>query len=422
VADPNIQKYKNPFDPDLLEMTEVPENYSNLLNNVIDKLNKIISEHNQRIKNHYTEVLNAKEKLELNSIAIALSEQDYKKYISDLKEAESKEKESLEKLNKINFDILELEKSTSNIGIAIKKINKHLKEFFGREEIKLELDDNKKGYVIKRDGQLAKNLSEGEKTAIAFSYFIVKVEEKEFKIKEGLIFIDDPISSFDSNFIYHCFSLIKNHFSDIGQLFISTHNFQLFNLVKDWFVSKNKNTEEKNMERKLKGQEEKEIPCEFYMVRNDTTADKRTAKLIALDKTLKDFKSEYTFLFSLLKEFNEKTEDPEFEEIYNIANIGRRFFDIYADFKIPTNSKQPKDKICLLVDQINESKGEDEKISKVVCDKVFWLINGFSHNFDPTSVIEHKDKNEVKEAIKILLNIVKESDHNHYKILEDNIK
>jgi len=44
----------------------------------------------------------------------------------------------------------------------------------------------------------------------------------------------------------------------------------------------------------------------------------------------------------------------------------------------------------------------------------------FSHNSEPTSTIEHKDKSESKDAIKILLNIVKESDPRHYRILARN--
>ena len=49
------------------------------------------------------------------------------------------------------------------------------------------------------------------------------------------------------------------------------------------------------------------------------------------------------------------------------------------------------------------------------------LVNEFSHNSDPTSTIEHKDKSESKDAIKILLNIVKESDPKHFEILEKNL-
>ncbi len=268
------------------------------------------------------------------------------------------------------------------------------------------MDENRKGYTIKRYGQPAKNLSEGEKTAIAFSYFIVKVKEKEFKIKEGIVFIDDPISSFDSNFIYHCFSLISTHFKNVGQLFISTHNFQLFNLVKDWLIKKNEH---------FKG-DKKKAKSEFFMVENFVESDVRKAKLVELDKTLRNHKSEYHFLFAKLKEFSEKR-DTEYGDFYTIGNMARRFFDIFVDFKVPKSGDQ-RSKMEILLKGINE-KGE--KISAVDAGKVYKLINEFSHNSDPTSTIEHKDKTESKESIKTLLTIVKESDPKHYEILEKNL-
>jgi wobble nucleotide-excising tRNase len=412
------EKYNNPLIA--ISSEDKPDDFLNSYNKAVNELNKIVLSHNTKIINHVKEVKNSKEKLELNAIAAALSQRDYKKMESDIKDASVKEKEALEAVSKNDLDISELENKNSNIGHAIKEINKHLKEFFGREEIKLELDEYKKGYIITREGKLAKNLSEGEKTAIAFSYFLVKVEEKEFKIKDATIFIDDPISSLDSNFTYHCFSLIKNHFSEVGQLVISTHNFQFFNLVKDWFAGKNRNAEESNRDRKLEGKEEKLIPCEFYMIKSEIDSGHRKAKIIKLDETLKNHKSEYSFLFSLLKDFDSKTEDPTFEEIYNIANIGRRFFDIFADFKIPTSTLEQKDKINMIIKEINKNKHDEEKISQSACDKVFWLINSYSHNSDPTSAIEHKDKSESRDAIKTLLNIVRESDPRHYDILNKN--
>jgi low affinity Fe/Cu permease len=60
-------------------------------------------------------------------------------------------------------------------------------------------------------------------------------------------------------------------------------------------------------------------------------------------------------------------------------------------------------------------------VSKAEQNKVYKLIQEFSHGSDPMSTIEHKDKSESQEAIKILLNIVKESDPKHYEILERNI-
>jgi wobble nucleotide-excising tRNase len=406
------QKYKNPFNPDIPEMVNTPESFTDLLNKVIDELNEIISKHNLRAKNHNAEVLISREKLELHSIAVALSVQDYKKMGEDVKEAEAKEKEALGAINKNNSDISELEKQTSNIGIAIIAINKHLEEFFGRKEIELELDGDNKGYTIIRDGKPAKNLSEGEKTAIAFSYFVVKVGEGDFDKSKGIIFIDDPISSFDSNFIYHCFSMINTHFKEFGQLFISTHNFQLFNLVKEWFINKNNSTKKDNEKLKSENKTEKPIPCEFFMVENFTESNVRKAKIVALDKTLRNYKSEYHFLFAKLKEFSEK-QDTQYEDFYTIGNMARRFFDIFADFKIPTTGDQ-RSKMEVLIKNINDP---DEKISTVDSGKAYKLVNEFSHNSDPTSTIEHKDKSESKDAIKILLNIVKESDPKHYEVL-----
>lgn len=410
------EKHNNPLI--LITNPEKPRGFLSDYNAIIDELDKIVTSHNRKIKNHASEVKNAKEKLELHTIAVALTDQNYKQIKNELKDAETEEKEALEAVGKNKTDISKLEIKTSNIGKAIKKINKHLKEFFGREEIILELDGDEKGYVLKRNEHIAKNLSEGEKTAIAFSYFIVKVEEKEFNIKDGIIFIDDPISSFDSNFIYHSFSLISTHFKDPGQLFVSTHNFQLFNLLKDWFNKKNTRATSKNNNLKRNDQQEKPMPCEFYMVENFIDSGVRKANIVELDNTLKKYKSEYHFLFSLLNKF--KNENVSYVDFYTIGNVARRFFDIFADFKIP-NSTDQKQKMEAIVNELNGDKKENEKISNSDWNKAYKLVNEFSHNSDPTSIIEHRDKSESKDAIKILLNIVKESDPTHYKILETNI-
>ncbi len=406
------EKYNNPLA--VVANPENPVDFLTLYNKIIAELNKTINEHNDKVKNHAKEVSAAREKLELHLLATALNEQNYKKMSTDLEESSEKEKNALKEVNKNNDEIENLEKKTSNIGKAIEEINKHLKGFFGREEIKLELDIDKKGYTIKRDGQPAKNLSEGEKTAIAFSYFVVKVGEGDFDKSKGIIFIDDPISSFDSNFIYNCFSMISTHFNEVGQLFISTHNFQLFNLAKEWFIKK-KSINKDNKKVSSKGEIKKPTPCEFFMVENFIESDVRKAKIVELDKTLRNYKSEYHFLFTKLKEFSEK-QDTEYEDFYTIGNMARRFFDIFADFKIPTTG-DPKSKMDVLIKNINDP---NEKISTVAAGKVYKLVNEFSHNSDPISTIEHKDKSESKDAVKILLNIVKESDPKHFEILNKN--
>ena len=400
------EKFNNPLS--IVDPPDKPEDFENTYDEIIKELNEIIQQHNGKVDNHDEEVKTAKEKLELHLIDVAIKEQSYKKIKKDLEDSIEEEKTAKEILGTNNEKIEVFERKTSDIAKAVQKINNHLKEFFGREEIKLELDVSKKGYIIKRDGQPASNLSEGEKTAIAFSYFIVKVQEKDFRIKEGIIFIDDPISSFDSNFIYHCFSVIKYHFEDAGQLFITTHNFELFNLAKEWFLRKCKKVRIYNKDKK--DSEKKIVPCEFHMIENFIKDNKRHAQLKQLEKTLLKFKSEYHFLFARLNHFvNDNS--PEYADFYTIGNIARRFLEIFTNFKIPTTGD--------LASKMGQL--DTEKISEIEKDKVYKLIQEFSHGTDPISTIEHKDKTESQEAIKVLLNIVAESDPKHFELLKKNI-
>lgn len=412
------QKIKNPFNPDLIDMLDECDDFRDEINKKVGEINKIIKNHNKRIANHEDEIRKVREILELDAISSALMTYDFAKKEQELTDITQLQKRKSDQIDKIDSEILTLEKQTSNIGLAINKINEHLNKFFGGNEIQLEITDDKKGYIIKRGKNIAKNLSEAEKTAIALGYFIVKVEENNFNLNEGIIFIDDPISSLDSNFIYHCYAIISTYFSRAKQLFISTHNFQLFNLMKDWLIDKNKHTQRDNSKQKQLGKPEKDMPCCFYMVENYLNGSSRNARIVELDETLRKYKSEYHFLFSMLKKF--QLSDPSYADFYTIGNVARRFFDIFADFKIP-DSRDQRQKMESIVNDANTHQTGDAIISEQDWLKAFKLINEFSHNHDPMSTIEHKDKSESGKAIEILLDIVKKSDEKHFAILESSI-
>lgn len=408
------EKNKNPFDKELVEMLDEPRDFQKELNDNISTINEVIEKHNQQVIGHSDEVSTSKEKLEVHTIAKAIIEEDFQKIENEYLTSLDKEKSSIEELSILENQVEKLEKETSQIGSALSKINKHLQSYFGRDEILLDLDSSKKGYLIYRDGIPAANLSEGEKTAIAFSYFIVKTEERDFKVNNSVIFIDDPISSLDSNFVYHSFSLIKEYFQSAKQLFISTHNFHFFNLIKEWFTQKNNKVQEENIELKEKGEVLKPLPSEFYMVESFYESDRRKSKLKTLDHTLKRFKSEYHFLFNNINQF--LSYSPEYGDLYTIGNISRRFFEIYADFKIP-NSSNPRQKMEALAKEANLNGAS---ISMTDLGKVYKLINEYSHNYEPMSSIEHTDKSESNEAIKMLLKIVEFSDNKHFEIMKKN--
>ncbi len=401
------QKADNPLMS--IVVPEKPEEFNVFYDQSINSVDKIITNHNKQVDNHKAEVESGKEVLERHLLAVAIEEQGYKKIQDDFTKSIQAEIDAKKEYDSNILEISTLEKKTSNIGPALEAINKHLEDFFGRKEIELELDATKRGYVIKRDSDIANNLSEGERNAIAFSYFIVKAKEKGSKISDTIIVVDDPISSFDSNFIYHSFSLIKNHFKDAEQLLISTHNFEFFNLVKDWLEQKNRGVESDNKKIKVEA-DKKPLPAEFFMVENIIKNDKRYAAIKPLEETLRRFRSEYHFLFARLNQFINAA-SPDYADFYTIGNIARRFLEIYANFKIPTTGD-----LASKLGKLNTPT-----ISATDKDKVYKLINEFSHGLDPATTIQHKDKSESQNAIKILLKMVEESDKSHYDSLVSNL-
>ena len=76
--------------------------------------------------------------------------------------------------------------------------------------------------------RLRNSLSEGEKTALAFAYFLSKFDNEvnnANKVSESVVVIDDPISSLDDNRLYSTASLICRNFEEVKQLIVLSHNF-----------------------------------------------------------------------------------------------------------------------------------------------------------------------------------------------------
>lgn len=90
-------------------------------------------------------------------------------------------------------------------------------------------------------------MSEGEKTALAFAYFLSKIRveriEKTCTLDEAIIIVDDPISSLDENRLYHTANLIDSffHYNDLAnekipkQIFIFSHNIIFLKYITNIF-------------------------------------------------------------------------------------------------------------------------------------------------------------------------------------------
>ena len=264
-------------------------------------------------------------------------------------------------------------------GTACKEINNQLKIFLGRDEISFEVSDE--GYVIRRKGKLAKNLSEGEKTAIAFVYFTIHLKDQDFDLKNGIIVIDDPISSLDSNSIFQAFAFLKNSVKEAQQIFILTHNFDFLKLLLGW------------LKRASRAQN-------YYMIKNkyDSNSD-RVAILDPLDILLRNHDTEYQYLFKLLSNFES---DGTIASVYHIPNIARKVLENFLMIMIPNNESMFKK-----MEKLDFDENKKTAIYKFTNDQSHITGNGFDPSLVP----------ECQNNVKYLLEMIEEVFPKHYNIL-----
>ena len=359
------------------------------LKDLIEKINGIISNHNERTDN-FVET-RKKEKKDIEKHFLSESYKEYQALKSEISDLEISVKKMRDENSKIEREIEQLSQKKRDYKITTKNINKKLKSFLGREELVFQPTETEdEGYYIKRvsNGKFAKSLSEGEKAAVALTYFLSKLNEENFDINNGIVVIDDPISSLDSNSIFQAFGFIKSEVKQAKQIFILTHNFDFFKHIKHWFK---RDCKEKS---------------EFFMIKNFSTKDKRTAKLSSLDNLLKDYDSEYQYLFSLL--YNLKTNDGNnFKEVYPLPNVARKFMETFLSFNFPAERNQEE----LYSKAREKTEFDPERIEKI---KRF--INSHSHSdIDKMTGWDISQWSEGKQIIKDILELVEKLYKEHYE-------
>lgn len=352
--------------------------------NVLEEYNEVITRHNKICDNFENEQLEAFRKVELHYAAEFNIDNNYILNITELEKLDTEINHINENIAKCKQLVHQKESKLSDVGKAADKISGELHSIFGRGHIKLEAVENNK-FRILRDGREAKNLSEGEKTAIAFSYFLTRLEDQETDISKAIVFIDDPISSLDSNHLYNTFAIIKAKLENCNQLFISTHNFEFFNLIKDWFS------------------DIKKKKCCYYLIERTVKDANEVSNINELPLFLLNYKSEYHYLFYKIKSFD-SCPTTDFENLYQLPNIIRRFLEAFVGFKYAVGVKKGLEILIT-----NES--ERIKIDK--------FVNNFSHQSGLSRSLVLTDVNECKSIVHIVLEAVKNKDSEHYNCLEE---
>lgn len=263
------------------------------IGSMIDDINEIIRANNAVVAQVQTSRERCKENV-LQYLAMLLSpevrtyrerqiqlEQDYSETKSRAKKLEGE-------IGALKTEIAKLNTLNVSTETAVQSINKILKESgFQGFSIRAKSGENNVYEIVREDGTIANNLSEGERNFIAFLYFyhLVRGSMSDEELKDKIVVIDDPVSSMDSSALFLVGAIVREMISIcennveyenpkvqgdyIKQLFILTHNVYFhreitykqvgcYNCASFYLIRKNDN----NSKVKLCKRKKAEIPTE----------------------------------------------------------------------------------------------------------------------------------------------------------------
>lgn len=364
------------------------------IRNAVEAINKTIAEHNTRTADFDKKRQEAFVALESHYAASFVRDQKYSEQLQLIADFRTSIAEQGKKLDEMDAEIRALEQAVSEASKGAERINELLAAYFGKDDLRIEVAPDERFQIV-RGGVVAKNLSEGEKTAIAFAHFITRVQDGRHPLADTRIVIDDPISSLDGNHLFNTYALIKTQLADCRQLFISTHSFEFYNLIRDW-VADNEEFKKPQSEWKKWG---------IYLVKR---TDDGKASLEEIPKELLRFRSEYHYLFSTLYHF-EKTGAGDFNCLLSLPNVVRRFMEAFGGIMIPTSKGGLK------------SKMERLFADEVVRERVWKFINHYSHNTTITRSLTIPDTSECKAVVQACLKAVRDWNTEYFADLEAEI-
>lgn len=363
---------------------------------LVKAINELFEEHN-KIRNEFeTMKEDSIDRLKKHYAAEFYNSQQYEAEKTEIKDMKECIKQLGEHIKELEKKREELKKQLSDTIKGAETLNHYLEHYFGPDtpiEIKTKQVDGQDKFQILRHGKEATNLSEGEKTAIAFAYFLTSLEGKDMKehLKDTIVFVDDPVSSLDNNHIYCTFALICATLkSRCKQLFVSTHNFEFFRLLKGKFEPHD-TTKKCNFGKTGKGN------CKTNLFQIERNAD--NARLKDLDCVLCKFDSEYQYLFYHLAKFDQDQSDIDDYKLYTTPNILRRFLETYIGLRYPSCKPRLKDGLEKMI------PGEEARKERILVQKV---ADEWSHGENISRTIQLPPTHEVKRAIEIVFNALDE--------------
>ncbi len=362
-------------------------------NDAVSSINALIKRHNaetddfeqrlnanfEKIETHYLSTIDKEVK---NVSALILAAEERIDFLSD-GDAASKTLG----INDLSKRIEDNRAKISNSEQAAADLSAKLAAFLGRDDLKFEPEGE--GYRIMRFGRAAKRLSEGEKTAITFLYFVVGLGDQDFDLEEGIVVIDDPISSLDSSSVYQAFAYLKNAVKNAKQIFLLTHNFEFLKLLLNWFQHIPKPSQNGK--------------STYWMLHCASTQGRtRETEIRPLDKVLLQNKNEFAYL---LKELMKFESDGTIQTAYPIPNIIRKVLETFLEQHSSGQSLYAK------LENLDFDEAKKTALYKFANDLSHPTFSGL----DPALV------GETQNNIKHLLEMIKEVAPIHFKALTQTI-
>ncbi|MCH5147773.1 MAG: AAA family ATPase [Clostridiales bacterium] len=310
-----------------------PQFNEKLLNSIVSDFNKIIDENNNYADSLGVKKRQAQKALRLDEVSGFCKTIKITDLQENIAKLEDEKKNATDLALKLTIELSkkrhELEKTKRQLNDeeeGARRVNQYLNHYFGHRFITLvaeSVEDEEKRirFKIMRGDKPAYNLSEGECSLIAFCYFIAKLEDIDTFNEKTIIWIDDPISSLDSNHIYFIYSLLSSQIADKNnceQLFVSTHNLDFLKYLKRLKFKTDTSKQYLLVERLNKISDIKKLP-----------------------NYLKENATEFNYLFSIIYKCSQCTSvtDENYDMLFSFGNNARKFLEMYLYFKYPMPSK-----------------------------------------------------------------------------------
>ena len=369
-------------------------NMPHLSDDIIDDLNLFVRDHNSRCDDFQAQIVAARERLAADMIVSSLEE--FQSLNEKARTSKAGATKASNKVAALEKEIAQLEQEMIEHRRPAAELNEDLRKYLGHAELKLEVKDT--GYAITRNGEPAQALSEGEVTAVALLYFLKSLDDRRFDEPNGVVVLDDPVSSLDANSLFLAFGFIRERTQHAGQLFILTHNFTFFRNVKNWLHH-------------MSGQGKRDVnsrPARFYMLEWQFTngTGQRSSTLRWLDPLLEQYESEYHYLFARIFRESQNAQST-LTENYVLPNMARRLLEGFLAFRTPQISGDLWNKL------------KHVEFDEVMKTRILRFVNTHSHS-DGIGEPEHDPSllAEARPVLEDLLTLIKTLDPDHYTAME----